>query len=56
MIKLFIEEIKMTDEEYYCKVCDKPVSTEWEIKYRVHKSCFDKSVNEIINQVSIVSK
>ncbi len=46
----------MTKEEVYCcKVCEKPATTEWEIKYRVHKSCFDNSVNAIIGKVSILS-
>jgi hypothetical protein len=45
----------MTEEEYYCKVCEKPVTTEWEIKYRVHKSCFDESVNAIISNVTVLS-
>ena len=48
--------VEMTKEEVYCcKVCEKPVTTEWEIKYRVHKSCFDNSVNAIIGKVSILS-
>ena len=45
---------EMTEEVYLCKVCEKPVLTDWEIKYRVHKSCFDKSVNAIISQVSVL--
>jgi hypothetical protein len=45
----------MTEEEYYCKVCEQPVKTEWEKKYRVHKSCFNDSVNAIISKVSLLS-